>query len=182
MSLYEGMFLLDIRQANRDWDGSLDNLKLLLTKHGGEILRCEKWGERRLAYEIKGRRRATYVLTYFQAEGEAVNRIYRECELSDLILRALMLNIRSLPPEEPSRERADVSSEAKLKEKAAARPAEVAAAKPAEEEKKAAPARQAGAETETLAEEAPPTEEVALTEATPEADVPTEGVTPKTEN
>lgn len=100
MSLYEAMFLLDNRQANRDWDGSLDSVKALVTKHGSEIVRCEKWGERRLAYDIDGRRRGTYVLMYFNAEGEAVNRIYRESELSELVLRVLMLKVNVLPPEE----------------------------------------------------------------------------------
>ena len=103
MSLYEGMFLIDNRQANRDWDGALATLTSLLTKHGAEILRTVKWGERRLAYEINGRRRATYVLIYFQADGEATNRIYRECELSELVHRALILKIAKLPPEEETR-------------------------------------------------------------------------------
>ena len=33
MSLYEGMFLMDNRQANRDWEGSLEKLKAMLSKH-----------------------------------------------------------------------------------------------------------------------------------------------------
>lgn len=103
MTLYEGMFVIDNRQANRDWEGSLEGLKGILTKQGAEILRCEKWGDRKLAYEIKGRRRGTYVLTYFHASGEVVNRIYRAAELSDLLVRALILRVPALPPEEPKR-------------------------------------------------------------------------------
>jgi len=99
LKLYEGMFLLDNRQANRDWEGSLDALKGMIAKHGGEVVRCQKWGERRLSYEIKGRRRGTYVLAYFQGDADAVNRIYREVELSEIVLRALMLRINALPPE-----------------------------------------------------------------------------------
>ena len=100
MTLYEGMFLMDNRQANRDWDGSLEKLKGLLTKHGCELVRCDKWGERKLAYEIAGRRRGTYVLTYFNASGDAVSRVYRECELADLILRVLILKAKAVPSDE----------------------------------------------------------------------------------
>ncbi len=103
MSLYEGMFVMDNRQANRDWDGSLEKLKGMLAKHKAELLRCEKWGERKLAYEMAGRRRGTYVLLYFNATGQAVNQIYRECELSDLMLRTLILKIEKMPPEEQMR-------------------------------------------------------------------------------
>ncbi len=109
MSLYEGMFVLDNRQANRDWDGSLEKLKGIVEKHGAEMVRCEKWGERKLSYEINRRRRATYVLAHFQAEGQAVNRIYRECELSELILRALILKRKALPSEEETRRLAEAS-------------------------------------------------------------------------
>lgn len=100
MSLYEAMFLLDNRQANRDWDGSLESVKKIVAKHGGEIVRCEKWGERRLAYDMQGRRRGTYVLIYFNADGGTVNRVYRESELSELVIRVLMLKINAMPAEE----------------------------------------------------------------------------------
>jgi small subunit ribosomal protein S6 len=107
------MFLMDNRQANRDWDSCLETLKTMLAKHGGEVQRLDKWGERRLAYEIKGRRRGTYVLTYFTATGTAVTDIYRECELSELMLRALILKVEKIPettlfdtaPEPPFRSR-----------------------------------------------------------------------------
>ena len=103
MSLYEGMFLLDSRQANRDWDGSVEKLKAILTKHGAEVVRVLKWGERRLAYDIDRRRRAAYVLAHFNALGDAVSRIYREVELSELIHRALILKIQTLPSEDEIR-------------------------------------------------------------------------------
>jgi len=103
LSLYEGMFVMDNRQANRDWDGSLEKLKGIFTKHGAQIRRCDKWGERKLAYEMQGRRRGTYVLTYFDATGTAANEIYRECELSELMMRALILKVDAIPPEEQLR-------------------------------------------------------------------------------
>ena len=103
MSLYEGMFVMDNRQANRDWDGSLEKVKGLLTKHGAEVVRVDKWGERKLAYEIGGRRRGTYVLIYFNAGGRAVNEIYRECELLEMVVRSLIIKIESLPSEEAVR-------------------------------------------------------------------------------
>jgi ribosomal protein S6 len=104
------MFLMDNRQANRDWDGSLEQMKGLLTKHGAEIVRCDKWGERKLAYEIDGRRRATYVVVYFNADGDAVGRMYRECELSELILRVMVVKIKTLPSEEEIRKLAEAST------------------------------------------------------------------------
>ncbi len=162
MKLYEGMFVLDNRQANRDWEGSLDKLKGILSKHDAEIIRCEKWGERRLSYEIGGRRRATYVLTHFRAAGEAVNRIYRECELSDLILRALVLKAKTAPPEEQAEEPTKaVPEEAPRAEAAPQKETEA----PAQEEP--VEAAEASAETRPEAEAAPQKETEAPAEEKP---------------
>ena len=156
MSLYEGMFLLDSRQANRDWDGSVEKLKAILTKHGAEVVRVLKWGERRLAYEIDRRRRAAYVLAHFNALGDAVTRIYREVELSELIHRALILKIQTLPSEDEIRvlgegrspRRSGRFSEPRpaARERAAPRRAVAATAEPTESD--AAPDDEASAEQE----------------------------------
>ena len=97
MKTYEGMFLVDNRHANRDWERVVSHVKESITKHGGEMVRYEKWGERKLAYPIKGHRRGTYLLAYFSAEADCVNRVYREVELSETLIRALILAIDSLP-------------------------------------------------------------------------------------
>jgi small subunit ribosomal protein S6 len=119
------MFVMDNRQANRDWEGSLDKLKAMMTKHGVEIVRCLKWGERKLAYEMDGRRRGTYILAYFNGTGQAVNAIYRECELSDMMLRALILKIEKMPSEEEMRSPDEVApAQAKAEAPEPAAPAE----------------------------------------------------------
>ena len=141
MSLYEGMFVMDNRQANRDWDGSLEKLKSMLTKHGAELVRAEKWGERKLAYEMEGRRRGTYMLMYFNATGTAVNQIYRECELSDLMLRALIVKIEKMPSEESMRNPEEVTPSSRYRSSSSddrpsrgpAEPREAPAPAPAEE-------------------------------------------------
>jgi len=135
LSLYEGMFVMDNRQANRDWEGSLEKLKSMLTKHGAELVRAEKWGERKLAYEMQGRRRGTYMLMYFNATGTAVNQIYRECELSDLMLRTLIIKIEKMPSEEMMRNPEEVTPSSRYRSSSSEdRPA------PAPAEPKAAPA------------------------------------------
>lgn len=91
MNIYEGMFVLDDRRANDNWDGVVAEVRGLLEKHQARILNLERWDERRLAYRIKGRGRAVYMLTRFMSNGEAIGPIERDCQLSDTILRVLFL-------------------------------------------------------------------------------------------
>ena len=64
---YEAMFLLDNQAAQADWDATSGVVDSILQKHGATVVQKEKWDERKLAYEIKGQRRATYYLVYFDA-------------------------------------------------------------------------------------------------------------------
>ena len=102
MKLYEGMFLVDSRKANRDWDSVEEHLTGILNKCGAKIHRISRWAERKLAYPVKKHTRGVYVLTYFETPDEdgIITEIYRQVEISDVIIRALVLRIKEIPPEE----------------------------------------------------------------------------------
>jgi small subunit ribosomal protein S6 len=46
-----------------------------------------------LAYPINGQRKGTYWLSYFRLEGKQVGPLERECQLSESIMRSLMIRI-----------------------------------------------------------------------------------------
>jgi small subunit ribosomal protein S6 len=51
------------------------------------------WDERRLAYPVKGHKKGLYYLIYFRTESGNVVNIERDCALSELILRVLILHV-----------------------------------------------------------------------------------------
>ena len=102
MNTYEGMFLLNSVEAKRDWDAAADHVKGILTKHGAEVATNYRWDERKLAYEVNHQKRGTYYLVYFNAPAEAIASMRRDCELSELILRQLILVWKGEIPPMPS--------------------------------------------------------------------------------
>ena len=96
---YEGMFILDNNAATADFEATSGQVDAILQKHGANIVINEKWDDRKLAYEIKGRRRGTYYLTYFQAEPAAIDKIAEDVHLTENILRHMVL-VLDLPIEE----------------------------------------------------------------------------------
>jgi small subunit ribosomal protein S6 len=90
---YEGMFLLDNNAATADFEAAAKVVDHILEKNGASIVKKEKWDERKLSYEIRGHRRATYYLVYFKAPKSAVNEINRDTELSEGIVRHLIVGI-----------------------------------------------------------------------------------------
>jgi len=116
--LYEAMFLVDSAEASADWDGVNSAIKKILEKAEAEIVSMRKWDELRLAYEIDGKARGTYILCYFRAEGEKLRDIERDVQLSERIMRVLILCVEHLTQEDVEKDTPFVQAE-KHKQKAA---------------------------------------------------------------
>lgn len=89
--LYEGMFLFDSNLASKDWPGLENHVQELISKNGGELVYSERWPDRKLCYEIKGCRKGTYYLVYFKAPTDSIDGLRRDTELSERILRLLVI-------------------------------------------------------------------------------------------
>ncbi len=98
MILYEGMFLLDPALAS-DMEAAEAELTRILTRAGAELVGKRSWDERKLAYPIKKFRRGLYILTYFKADPEKITGLERDVQLSDTVLRVLVLNRETMTDE-----------------------------------------------------------------------------------
>ena len=123
MNTYEGMFLFP-QIASSDLKAAQEHVEYLIGRGEGEIISLAKWDERRLAYEIKGNRRGLFFLTYFKATGEGAIEIERQVNLSEQLLRAMILKADLVP--------ADVIAAADAREQLAQEIVERAAAEETE--------------------------------------------------
>ena len=57
------------------------------------MLAARLWDERKLAYPINGHKKGVYWLTYFKMPGGQLTALERQCEISDDIIRKLVLKI-----------------------------------------------------------------------------------------
>lgn len=98
--LYEGMFLVDSARAGADWDGVIAAITTILEKVKAEIVSIRKWDDRKLAYAISGKTRGTYILCYFRADGRKIQDIEKAVQLSEQIMRVLILNAEQMTAED----------------------------------------------------------------------------------
>lgn len=99
MNTYEGMFLFP-QSATGNLQDAVDHLNGILERADAEMLAFSKWDERRLAYEIKGNKRGVYFLTYFKAPSDKIAGIERDCNLSEQLLRFLVLRADNVTDEQ----------------------------------------------------------------------------------
>ena len=104
MRLYEGMFIISDTVAGSDWEATVKHVEDLLKNRGAEILKSEKWEERKFAYKLKGHKRGTYFLVYFNAPTDSITLIKRDFELSDNVLRTLIVKIDKMKESKPEEE------------------------------------------------------------------------------
>jgi small subunit ribosomal protein S6 len=94
------MFLVDSALTGADWDGIIAAIRAILERTGAEIVSIRKWDDRRLAYEINRKTRGTYILCYFRADGEKIQDIEKAVQLSEQIMRVLILSTEQLTAED----------------------------------------------------------------------------------
>jgi small subunit ribosomal protein S6 len=90
-NVYEGLFIFDSDLYARGADEVSSQVAGIVEQLGGEVLLSRLWDERKLAYPIKGHRRGTYWLAYFRIDPSTIKDLTRQFQLSDSILRFLIL-------------------------------------------------------------------------------------------
>ena len=115
--LYEGMFLVDSGKAASDWDGINASIQRVLDRAEAEVVSMRKWDDRKLAYDIRSTSRGLYMLCYFKAEGGKIQGIEKDVQLSDDIIRVLILSTEQMSQEDIDKDTPAAKSE---KEKALA--------------------------------------------------------------
>jgi small subunit ribosomal protein S6 len=102
--VYEAMFLVDSVQAAADWDGTESFIKSILEKADAKIISFRKWDERKLAYDIDKKSRGTYILAYFNAPADKITQLERDVQLSEKVMRVLILKADHLTKEDMEKE------------------------------------------------------------------------------
>jgi small subunit ribosomal protein S6 len=106
------MFLVDSAESSQNWDTVVGTVKTILERAEAEIVSINKWDERKLAYKVSGKTRGTYILCYFKAEGERLQNIEKDVQLSEQIIRVLILSAETREAESVEEARGKMGTEA----------------------------------------------------------------------
>lgn len=100
MNSYEVIFILDPGLTEDGVEGEIGAVREVVAKKGGEVAEVQKWGKKRLAYEVKKRGDGQYVLMKVGGPGGVVADLERHFRITETILKGLVVRA-----EEPRRTR-----------------------------------------------------------------------------
>ena len=83
-----------------------------MKKNGGEIDRVDEWGKRRLAYAINYKTEGYYVLMYIKAPSDLPRELERNLQISDSVLRYLVIRYEGELPAKREPQKPYVAREA----------------------------------------------------------------------
>ena len=93
MRVYEIMFILKPDMAEEDVDRFLAQMETVVSSTGGTVRSKEKWGRRRLAYEVRHHREGYYILFTLECEPPTVREFERVLKVSEPAVKFLTVRI-----------------------------------------------------------------------------------------
>ena len=117
--LYEGMYLVNVQEVGGDLNAAMDHVRESLERANADILSFRRWDDRRLAYPVRTLKRGTFIYSLFRCDPVQIANIERDCNLSEIILRAMMLradHMGEIEIEQELKEAGEREVEAKLHE------------------------------------------------------------------
>ena len=103
MRPYEVMIIFDSTLEEDAIRAELDRATELIRSRGGNPGKVERWGRRRLAYEINKQRDGYYVLLEANAEPAVMDALDRTLTLADPVMRHKVVRVPEKPMIRPTR-------------------------------------------------------------------------------
>ncbi len=91
MREYELMFIIRPDLDEEKTEATIAKFNSLLESQGATDIKVDKWGKRRLAYDIADQREGFYVVINFKSGAAAVQELERVLKITDEVLRHLIV-------------------------------------------------------------------------------------------
>lgn len=89
MPLYDSTFILNPQTEESNFDAQIKEAGELIARYGGKVVHENRFGMRRLAYEIQHLTQGYYVSLVYEGNGEVVKELERHFRLSEQVIRFL---------------------------------------------------------------------------------------------
>lgn len=91
MKRYETIFIINTDLPDDELNSLIERYSDIVTAYKGTIVKIEKWGKRKLAYEIKKQTNGYYVMFDYAGKSAIINELERNFKIDDKILKFMTI-------------------------------------------------------------------------------------------
>jgi small subunit ribosomal protein S6 len=88
---YETLFIVQIDLPDDELISLIERYSEIVTAYKGTIVKIEKWGKRKLAYEIKKQTNGFYVMIDYAGKSAIIDELERNFKIDDKILKFMTI-------------------------------------------------------------------------------------------
>lgn len=91
MNQYEAMYIITPELEDEAIKGVVEKFSGIITANGGEVIKADEWGRKKLAYPIDYKTEGYYVLVDFASAPELPRELERNLKNDESILRFMVV-------------------------------------------------------------------------------------------
>lgn len=93
MNIYENIIIFNAALSDEDIETVASKIKDIITGSGGEILKADNWGRRKLAFEIKKQKKGLYMLLLFRSDPSVVKKLESHYKVTDSVIKFMVVRL-----------------------------------------------------------------------------------------
>lgn len=93
MPVYESIYILRPSLSDEEAAAAKNKIEGIIKENAGKILDDEKWGKRKLAYEVAKERYGFYILIHFESEAKLIAELERNYKLMGDVMKYIIIRL-----------------------------------------------------------------------------------------
>ena len=94
MRRFECVVILESDMKDDDIEGFKQTYTQLIKEHGGEVIKIEDWGPKKLAYLVKKKEKGRYMMFDYVGTPAIISEIERRMKISDDVMKFLSIELQ----------------------------------------------------------------------------------------
>jgi small subunit ribosomal protein S6 len=93
MNFYENIVIINPSLSDAEIESAAEKIKDQITSSGGELLRADAWGRKKLMYEVRKQKKGFYLFLIFKSPSLTIKKLEDYYKVFDPIIKQLVIRI-----------------------------------------------------------------------------------------
>ncbi|MCX8026711.1 MAG: 30S ribosomal protein S6 [Thermodesulfovibrionales bacterium] len=93
MNFYETAVILNPNLSDEETRSAISKITNLITSNGGEVLKVDNWGKRKLAYELNKHKMGFYSILLFKSPPDVIKKLEAYFKVFDVVIKFMVIKL-----------------------------------------------------------------------------------------